>query len=126
MAADPDRLRSAGMTWEALAGRLQGPMDARAWQSVIPSMGYMALLRNLRNFDESGVPDEVAGQIVAKLTDPGEVARSRQLPFRFYSAYRNAPSLRWGHALDGALTKATANLPSSGAARSSWSTPRRP
>jgi hypothetical protein len=104
-------LADAGMTWEALAGWLQGPMDAKAWEAVIPSMGYMALLRNLRNFDETGVSDDVADQIIAKLTDPEEVARSRQLPFRFFSAYLNAPSLRWGHALDKALTLATSNVP---------------
>ncbi|WP_315987008.1 TROVE domain-containing protein [Actinomadura sp. HBU206391] len=104
-------LRQAGITWEALAGWLQGPMDAQAWEAVIPSMGYMARLRNLRNWDEAGVRDEVAEQVAAKLADPGEVARSRQFPFRFFSAYLAAPSLRWGHALDRALTHATRNLP---------------
>lgn len=104
-------LADAGMTWEALAGWLQGPMDRAAWEAVVPSMGYMALLRNLRNFDEAGLPDEVADRVIAKLVDPEQVARSRQLPFRFYSAYLNAPSLRWGHALDKALTLATANVP---------------
>jgi hypothetical protein len=48
---------------------------------------------------------------MAKLTDPHEVAVSRQLPFRFYSAYRTAPSLRWGHALEQALTLATRSVP---------------
>ncbi|MFC4584844.1 TROVE domain-containing protein [Sphaerisporangium corydalis] len=109
--ADSERLGSAGMTWEALAGWLQGPMDAGAWTAVIPSMGYMALLRNLRNFDEAGVSDQVAARVAAKLGDPAEVARSRQLPFRFYSAYLAAPSLRWGQALERALTLATANVP---------------
>ena len=104
-------LARAGMTWESLAGWLQGPMDAEAWSAVIPSMGYMALLRNLRNFDEAGISDEIADQVIAKLADPEQVARSRQLPFRFYSAYLNAPSLRWGHALDKALTLATGNVP---------------
>lgn len=104
-------LADAGMTWEALAGWLQGPMDRAAWEAVIPSMGYMALLRNLRNFDEAGLPDEVADRVIAKLVDPEQVARSRQLPFRFFSAYLNAPSLRWGHALDKALTLATSNVP---------------
>ncbi|MGY1455598.1 TROVE domain-containing protein [Streptomyces sp. SS8] len=104
-------LRDAGMTWEALAGWLQGPMDSAAWEAVIPSMGYMALLRNLRNFDEAGVGDEVAQQIARRLADPQEVARSRQLPMRFYSAYVAAPSLRWGYALEKALTAALANVP---------------
>jgi hypothetical protein len=108
---DPVALASAGMTWESLAGWLQGPMDAKAWESVIPSMGYMALLRNLRNFDETGVSDEVAATIAAKLSDPAEVAKSRQFPMRFLSAYRAAPSLRWAHPLDKALTASIANIP---------------
>lgn len=107
----PELLARAGMTWEALAGWLQGPMDARAWSAVIPSMGYMALLRNLRNFDEAGVPDAVAEQVIAKLKDPAEVARSRQLPFRFLSAYRAAPSLRWSYPLEQALGLSLGNIP---------------
>lgn len=98
------RLRAAGMTWEALAGWLQGPLDAAAWEAVIPSMGYMACLRNLRNFDQAGVDDAVAARVAAKLADPAEVAASRQLPFRFLSAYRAAgASLRWSWALEQAL-----------------------
>lgn len=108
---NPAALTNAGMTWEALAGWLQGPMDRAAWEAVIPSMGYMALLRNLRNFDEAGVSDEVAAQIAAKLTDPTEVSKSRQLPMRFLSAYRAAPSLRWAHPLDKALTLSLNNIP---------------
>jgi hypothetical protein len=109
--ADPQRLKDAGITWEAVAGWLQGPMDAAAWSAVIPSMGYMALLRNLRNFDQAGVSDKVAEQVAAKLADPEQVARSRQLPMRFLSAYRAAPSLRWAHPLDKALTASIGNIP---------------
>ncbi|MFI0479951.1 TROVE domain-containing protein [Actinomadura sp. 9N215] len=108
---DPDLLRRAGFTWEALAGWLQGPMDAAAWHAVIPSMGYMALLRNLRNFDEAGVSDEVATRVAARLADPAQVTRSRQFPYRFFSAYLAAPSLRWADALDKALTASTSNVP---------------
>ena len=87
-------LAEVGMTWEALARCLQGPMDANAWCAVIPSMGYMALLRNLRNFDEAGVPDEVAEQVAARLAAPEQVARARQFPMRFWVAYWSVPSLR--------------------------------
>ncbi|GAB2599701.1 TROVE domain-containing protein [Streptomyces capparidis] len=106
-----DILAAAGMTWEALAGWLQGPMDAAAWEAVIPSMGFMALLRNLRNFDQAGVGDEAAEGVARMLGDPGRVARSRQLPMRFYSAYNAAPSLRWGHALEKALMASLGNIP---------------
>lgn len=106
-----DRLRSAGMTWESLAGWLQGPMDAQAWEAVIPSMGYMALLRNLRNFDEAHVSDKVAYQVASKLSDPEEVANSRQFPFRFLSAYRSVSSDRWSHALSQAFDLSLQNIP---------------
>lgn len=106
-----DILLDAGMTWEALAGWLQGPMDAEAWSAAIPSMGYMARLRNLRNFDEAGLDDERAGNVAEYLADPGQVAKSRQFPFRFLSAHRAVPSLRWGHALEKALQASLANVP---------------
>ncbi|MFE0356962.1 TROVE domain-containing protein [Streptomyces nigra] len=106
-----ERLAAAGMTWEALAGWLQGPMDKAAWEAVIPSMGVMALVRNLRNFDEAGVSDEVAARVAARISDPAEVARSRQFPFRYLAAYRHAPSLRWAYPLERALGHSLANVP---------------
>lgn len=106
-----DVLRRAGMTWESVAGWLQGPLTREVWEALAPSMGYMSLLRNLRNFDEAGMSDEVAAQVAARLADPGQVARSRQFPFRFLSAYEAAPSLRWGNALDQALQCSLGNLP---------------
>lgn len=107
-------LAGAGFTWERLAGWLQGPMDKAAWEAVIPSMPFMARLRNLRNFDQVGVSDEVAAEVAKQLADPEQVARSRQLPMRFYSAFNAAPSLRWGHALEKALTASLANIPQLG------------
>src|SRR4051812_2167622 len=85
--------------------------NAEIWQLAVPTMGYMALLRNLRNLDEAGVPDSVVGPILTRLADPEQVKRSRQLPFRFWSAYQEAPSLRWGHALEQALGHSLANVP---------------
>ncbi|MFF1612018.1 TROVE domain-containing protein [Amycolatopsis sp. NPDC058278] len=106
-----DVLRAAGMTWESVAGWLQGPLDARVWEALIPSMGYMALLRNLRNFDEAGVSDAVAERVAERLADPAQVAKSRQLPMRFLAAHRAAPSLRWAWALERAIAHALANVP---------------
>jgi hypothetical protein len=110
----PVVLREAGMSWEAVAGWLQGPLDAAVWEALIPSMGYMALLRNLRNFDEAGVTDETASAVAARLADPEQVAKSRQLPMRFLSAHRAAPSLRWGYALEQALGRSVTNIPELG------------
>ncbi|MFI6050111.1 TROVE domain-containing protein [Streptomyces violascens] len=109
-----ERLAAAGLTWEALAGWLQGPMDKEAWEAVIPSMGPMALVRNLRNFDEAGVSDEVAASVAAKISDPEVVAKSRQFPFRYLAAYQHAPSLRWSYPLEKALGHSLANVPALG------------
>ena len=110
---DPARLGRAGVTWETALSLAGDRVDkAVLWESLIPSMGYMALIRNLRNFDEAGVSDEVAEQVADRIKDPGEVARSRQLPFRFLSAYRAASSLRWAWPLEQALNHALSNVPS--------------
>jgi hypothetical protein len=86
-------------------------MDAEAWEAVIPSMGYMALLRNLRNFDQAGVSDAVAQRVADKLANADEVARSRQFPIRFLSAWKATGSMRWGMALETALEHSVSNIP---------------
>jgi hypothetical protein len=111
LTTDTGRLAEAAMTWESLAGWLQRPMDAAAWEAIIPSMGLMALARNLRNFDEAGVSDKVAQRVAARFADADEVRRSRMFPFRFWAAYKHAPSLRWGHALERALAHSLAGVP---------------
>lgn len=110
-AAGSAGLQAAGMTWESLSEWLPGGMDAEAWEAIIPSMGYMALLRNLRNFDAAQVSDKVAVDVIARLTDPEQVAKSMQFPYRFYSAYKNMTSNRWSQALDMALDMSTSNIP---------------
>jgi hypothetical protein len=104
-------LKAAGMTWESLAGWLQGPMDAAAWEAMIPTMGYMALLRNLRNFDQAGVSDAVAHKVRVRLSDPEQVAKSRQLPYRFLSAQLNTETYRWSPAIEAALNHSVRNIP---------------
>jgi hypothetical protein len=108
----PEILRRAGLTWEDVLSEFGSKMDKKVlWEDLIPTMGYMALLRNLRNFDLAGISDGDATQVIIRLTDPEQVAKSRQFPFRFLSAYRAAPSLRWGHALETALDLSMANVP---------------
>ncbi len=83
------------VTWETQmseAGKSDSPTTSKktVWEELIINnkMGYMALLRNLRNFLQEGVSGECIDIVCTKLTDPGAVANSKQLPFRFYSAYR--------------------------------------
>lgn len=60
------------------------------WSEMIDSdkMGYMAILRNLRNFLKNDVPMAQVIKVANKLKDPNEVKKSKQLPFRFFSAYK--------------------------------------
>jgi hypothetical protein len=74
-------------------------------------MGLFALLRNLRNFDQTGVSDEVARSVCERLSQPELVRRARLLPMRFLSAYRAVPSLRWVWGLEQGLDASLANVP---------------
>jgi hypothetical protein len=107
------RLKDAGLTWENVGSTSgKGGLDAKAWEALIPGLGYMALIRNLRNFEDAGVSDEILDLVAKRLADPEEVARSRQLPFRFLSAARAIRSYRFAHPLERALDASLANIPS--------------
>lgn len=107
----PEVLRDAGMTWESVSGWIGGELTASVWEKIIPSMGYMALLRNLRNFERAGVSKDTVKYVTDKLTNPEQVAKSRQFPFRFYSAYLNTESNLWAQAIEEALDLSTQNIP---------------
>jgi len=57
------------------------------WQEVAnnPKTGFMALLRNLRNFVNHDVD---LTKVISRLTNEEEVRKSKQLPYRFYTAYK--------------------------------------
>ena len=105
-------LAEAGITWEALSGWLGGPVDAKAWEAVIPEMGVMALIRNLRNFDKAGISSLAQAIVEAKITSAEDVERSRIFPYRAYTAYREAPSDRWKYPLGTTVELAAGNIPS--------------
>jgi len=75
-------IKASHANWEVVVSQFGSKKEV--WEAVLPEMGYMALLRNLRNLAEQGVD---LTPVLKKLADAKEVARSRQLPFRFYSAY---------------------------------------
>jgi hypothetical protein len=104
-------LAEAGVSWERLSGWLPGGMDAEAWEAVIPSMGVMALVRNLRNFDQAGISEAAIDAVTAKIVDAGEVARARLFPYQVWAAYKHAPSDNWKRALGRTLEHAVSNIP---------------
>ena len=83
---------------------------AKKWEELIDSgkLGYMALLRNLRNFLENGVSRDALTDVAKRLCDEYEIIRSKQFPFRFLSAYRELVNVGNGntHILLDALEKA--------------------
>ncbi|MBC6609835.1 TROVE domain-containing protein [Hymenobacter sp. BT507] len=115
-------------TWEtelsAVGQREFATAEARAaavaatWQELIGSgkLGYMALLRNLRNILEANVSEDAMEKVCATLADRFAVARSKQLPFRFLAAYREVSALPSGRvgrvltALETAIGHAAQNL----------------
>jgi 60 kDa SS-A/Ro ribonucleoprotein len=60
------------------------------WEELIDSgkVGYMALLRNLRNIQEAGVSYAHFQKVCATLADSEQVAKAKQFPFRYLAAYR--------------------------------------
>lgn len=71
-------------TWEVRIST-QGS-TAENWDAAAPTMGTMALLRNLRNFERRGARRALA-IAAARFRDPEAVRNSKQLPFRWYQAY---------------------------------------
>lgn len=68
------------------------------WEELILSkkVGYMALLRNLRNMLESNISDECLEIVLTYLADESAIKSAKQLPFRYWSAYRELSNLTHG------------------------------
>lgn len=106
------RVRLAGMRWQDVKSLAGKRVPAKAlWTSLIANMGYMAKLRNLRNFDEAGLDRDLIDSISAQLSDPAEVADSRQLPMRFLAAHREVKTHNWSLALERALELSLRTVP---------------
>lgn len=78
---------------------------ALKWQELIESgkMGYMALMRNLSNilffWGGCGVSASAVQQVIDRLSDARQVARSKQLPFGYLPAYREVEKVAPAHAV---------------------------
>jgi hypothetical protein len=108
-----DKLRAQG-TWETELSnaKKEGVSKEDVWKHQIESgkIGYFALLRNLRNIAEScdaATLDKALGLLV----EPKRIKKSRVLPFRFYTAYKQFSDPKIKAALSDALDIAVANVP---------------
>lgn len=106
-----ETLKKSGFTWENLSSWIPGGMNGEAWDAIIPNMGVMALVRNLRNFDEKEISPVSATEVRNRLMSPDEIAKSRMLPFQLYSASKAVESVRWLEPLEVALNNTLRNIP---------------
>jgi hypothetical protein len=108
----PEHMKSAGISWEFALSQLGSKVDkAKLWEALIPSMGYMALIRNLRNFEQAGIKGESITEVSKRLSDIGEVAKSKLFPMRFLSAYRAVNGDAFRYPLEQALQASLSNIP---------------
>ena len=70
-------------TWEVVISTNGSTKEA--WTDILPSMPFMARLRNLRNLLRKGVD---VTPVIKMLKDPEQVHKSKQFPYRFLSAYK--------------------------------------
>lgn len=99
-------------TWETQLSEKGN--NAETWESLIDSgkVGYMALLRNLRNILSANPSN--ADKVLETIQNPEAVKRSKQLPFRFLSAYKELEycgTSRVFDALENAVDAAIENVP---------------
>lgn len=88
------------------------------WEELIDSrkLGYMALLRNLRNILEAGVSGKHVKTVCNYIADAQAIANAKQLPFRFLVAYRELKELNGPYvsmvldALEDAVMAASTNI----------------
>lgn len=111
---DTARLKAAGMTWEDAMSAVGSKLPKKdVWEAMIPNMGTFALARNLRNFTDAGISNEVRNAIATRLDNPVEIRESRMFPFRFLAAYKaNKNNLQWAYPLERALQHSLSNVPS--------------
>lgn len=88
--------------------------NAETWEKLIDSgkVGYMALLRNLNNIIKAN-PTNIE-KVYQTIENPERVRKSKQLPFRFLSAYKvvsNIGGSRVFDALESAVEASIENLP---------------
>lgn len=104
-------------TWETkIAGAADKESRNKEWKRLVEEnkLGYLALIRNLRNILNSGVSDAwVREYLVPQLTNEKAIRKSLVFPYQIYSAYKNigVQNVNVVVALSDAFRIAVGNLP---------------
>lgn len=95
-------------TWETALS--SGADKKETFERLIreKKLGYMALLRNLRNMEQAGCDIDLITNV---LVNKDSILRSKLMPFRFLSAYNNVSNSQLKSALDSAFVISMANVP---------------
>lgn len=88
------------------------------WEELVDSkkLGYMAMLRNVRNMLEANIDASRMVAVCTQLANEEAVKKSKQLPFRFLATYRELKQVQSGYvpmvldALESALKISVSNL----------------
>jgi len=102
----PELLKTAGLTWENITSHFGSSKDV--WEMCIPLMGEMALTRNLRNFEDAKISKAAWDAVYEKVS---KIVDTRQLPFRFFTAYRATKSTEARTLVAQQLDASVANVP---------------
>ncbi len=102
------------ITWETELSKYGNRKEV--WERLIAEkkLGYMAMLRNLRNIIKAEITN--LPQVYQFLSDATRVLQNKQLPFRYYNAYRILQQEGLGtskifDALEAAIKISTKNIP---------------
>jgi len=94
-----DMMQRGSITWEVAISKFGNRKEV--WEAL--DLPFMAMLRNLRNMLNAGANMK---PVIEKLTDKEAVRKSKQFPFRFYSAYRELQEVDGSDRILAALSKA--------------------
>ena len=101
-------------TWETEISNSKDDADRKKiWETLIleGKLGYMALIRNLNNFEKYNISLKAKDRAVRDLIDPIGISKSKQLPFRFFTAYENVADRSYKDAVSEAMDIAVSNTP---------------
>jgi hypothetical protein len=78
-------------TWEVdISAAGSDPVAKKAaWENLLDtnSIPYMAALRNIKNMLKAGISEEHIQKLIALLGNEQQILKSKQFPFRWYSAF---------------------------------------
>lgn len=106
-----EMVSKAGLTWEDMPSLTGKAWDAENWELVIPSMRFLATLRNLNNFAKVGLSQSAVIAIRSKLESAEDLRLSKTGPLNILAAIKSQTSAVFTSSLGDALNNSLVNVP---------------